>query len=358
MKINVLTRCSALFLVSWLLSAPTSAQQKPTSRALSYTRAYGSLERGAFSPDGRFFGATAYSYDTNTRRFLAWDARTAQPFAKWKLRYLTEFAWAPDGRTVAVIAGESQRRGIGYGFSITVRDARSGAVLKTLVPTGKIYSAFISLAWSADGKLLAAGGGDGLARVWNVASGKRVAAFRVGQYVNAVQFSPNGKFLAATSDRYREDQGQLQIWDLARKTQARRVPLPRYINSSLQFSRDGALVVVGNSWDGNNTFFDVPSLRTRRRFRTQPLERDQSAPLTFSHGQQVAFADEESIVIEQAASGRAIARFSAARPSSSNVVVALGFAPGRTLHWATFDAQRDEDGNPFSAVPRLWHARF
>lgn len=50
-----------------------------------------------------------------------------------------------------------------------------------------------SLAWSADGKLVASGGIDRKARVWEVETGKTIASFECEDEVGAIAFSPDAK---------------------------------------------------------------------------------------------------------------------------------------------------------------------
>ena len=64
-----------------------------------------------------------------------------------------------------------------------------------------------SLAFSADERLLASGGTDRAARVWEIASGSQVVDVRHQQQVSAVDFSADGKYLATASDVDGDDFG-------------------------------------------------------------------------------------------------------------------------------------------------------
>src|SRR5947209_26100 len=68
---------------------------------------------------------------------------------------------------------------------------------------------FFCLAFSPDGKSLAAGSQDGATHVWDVASKKKMHALGGrDDWVEALAFSPDGKWLAAGGG------GFARVWDL------------------------------------------------------------------------------------------------------------------------------------------------
>jgi WD40 repeat protein len=97
-----------------------------------------------------------------------------------------------------------------------------------------------SLAFSPNGKVLAASENGDTVHLWDVPSGKRIAAWRHGG--NAVAFSPDGKFLAACGDR------RIKLWDVAgrREIATLKGDVPVY---SAVFSSDGkTLTGVEKGW--------------------------------------------------------------------------------------------------------------
>jgi WD40 repeat protein/tRNA A-37 threonylcarbamoyl transferase component Bud32 len=101
----------------------------------------------------------------------------------------------------------------------------------------------LSLAISADGTLLASGGDDQVARVWNIADGAAVATFTLDGSVREVAWSPDGKRLACAS----ASRGAT-IYDVATRAA---VKLTGHKDSveSVRFSRDGAHVLTGSRDD-------------------------------------------------------------------------------------------------------------
>jgi len=88
---------------------------------------------------------------------------------------------------------------------VQLRDAASGELRRAL----NGHAAKVTcLAFSPDGKLLAAGGRDKTIRLWDPASGAEVRA--IASHAHAVAFSPDGKLIASADyDR------TVHLWDPA-----------------------------------------------------------------------------------------------------------------------------------------------
>ncbi len=148
----------------------------------------------AFSPDGKRvavagdgYAAVIYDAATGQEQLALTDHKSA----------VYAVAFSPDGTKVATASWEGLCR---------IFDAYSGALLAAL-PGGS--APLYDVAFSPDGTQLAAAGGDGLVRVWNTADGQQIysldsregnpqaAGEALGQDLLAVAFSPDGKTVAA-----------------------------------------------------------------------------------------------------------------------------------------------------------------
>jgi WD40 repeat protein len=127
-----------------------------------------------------------------------------------------------------------------------------------------------SLAASADGKLVALGGEDGAAYLYDPSSGKEVRKLPGhGDWVTALTYSPDGKLLAAGTQ-----EGKLFLWEadtgkkrfdvLAQAPPAPKAELPPpNVAASLAFSPDGKQLLLGGS-NGSIYAFDPASGKLAR----------------------------------------------------------------------------------------------
>lgn len=149
-----------------------------------------------YSPDGKDL-VTVHREPPNWRArvFTRWDAATGRELARNTVAGESLFGAraSPDGRLLAWPTDD--------GKVIRLLDPWTGKELGRTEGEAS-YPAF--LAFSADGRLLTSSSRDGVARVWDTATGKRRYRVKVPGETRRVSLSPDGKVLAAQTGRGQE----------------------------------------------------------------------------------------------------------------------------------------------------------
>ncbi len=143
-----------------------------------------------FSADGRAVAVSSVSHDVVVADAATGEKRLALKFSLGLPRCL---AFSPDGKVLAAGGAGSRAERTG---AIVLWDAASGKELHTVRAHGPRVRC---LAFSPDGKTLATGGSDQTVRLWEVATGKEGIAFKGNDDIKAVRFSPDGKSLASAA---------------------------------------------------------------------------------------------------------------------------------------------------------------
>lgn len=135
------------------------------------------------------------------------------------------------------------------------------------LPDGFLWPADVGqgLVLSPDGKLVAVVAADGVIDVWDTATAKRVARLNLGEKIAApVSFSPDnrvlaiGRSIALTGSEPEQQQGVIQLWELASRSVRREFRGHAGGVTALAFSPDGRYLASGSAdstiivWDASN----------------------------------------------------------------------------------------------------------
>jgi WD40 repeat protein len=234
------------------------------------SRAHGSTTQLGFSADGR----TLATGHTDGAVGL-WD--TTDPYHPRHLAsragngtndVVVALAFKPDGRAVATINTWAAKPGSLLLWDVTgPPDAR----IHTPVVIDTVYArAPAPLAFSPDGRVLAARAGEHSVKLWDVARPDRPETLATidgfDGVVNAVGLSPDGRMLATATDS-----AEIRLWDVtdARRPRGRAGVVGRTTGpvTALAFGPDGHALAVGTE-DGTVTLWSVADADHPRLART------------------------------------------------------------------------------------------
>ena len=167
----------------------------------------------------------------------------------------TAVGFSPDGRLLA---------SAGYDSTLRVWDIATGQQVREFLGH---TSSIRSLAFSPDGRLLGTGSDDDGIRVWNLSTGEEIARFEAAAQrdrgstlqgsISALAFSSDGRELAAGNADHTST-----IWDLATRKVVSVLHGHSYAVTSVRFQpNDGKLLVATGSLDHSVKIWDVATGR-------------------------------------------------------------------------------------------------
>jgi WD40 repeat protein len=152
----------------------------------------------AFSPDGKLIAASTAAYGAHPSRVYIWDVASHRPFVEPILA--SQFAFSPDNTLLAIAQYEEL-------FLYDLKSHRLGR--RQLTGHTKNIA---SVAFSADGALVAAGGEDNTIVLWGVKDQRALATLKGHSgTVESLLFDPRAEFLYSGSH-----DGTIFKWDLDR----------------------------------------------------------------------------------------------------------------------------------------------
>jgi WD40 repeat protein/DNA-binding SARP family transcriptional activator len=231
------TTDGSLVAAAWTDQGTVRVADSATGRVVRMVPDIPDPDQTAFSPNGRLLAVTGslnvVVIDLDTGE-EALDLRESGPAGG--------VAWSPDGRYIAAA---------GFDAGGQVWDAATGALRSALVGQTETVA---SVAWSPDSTQLATGGSDGVARMWQIGEeGERLllslsAPEGTG---GGVAFSPDGTQLMAAGGT----DGGVRIWDVGPTGDTEVANLPGPVDGAVEFMPDGRRVAAGSGW-GSVTVWD------------------------------------------------------------------------------------------------------
>jgi WD40 repeat protein len=198
----------------------------------------------AFSPDGKLLAMGGY------QDVLIWDLPSARLLRRIGLgpmsNLVQDVAFHKDGVLLAVAEGTPAGPGAVRVFHV----AEGRMVMDFSEPKDVVYS----LAFSPDGRWLAAGGAESLVHLWSVTEKKHVTSLKEHtDWIDKVTFSPDGKFLATAG----EDRTAF-VWEVGTWKRLARLEEKDPIHGAA-FSPDGQFLLLALAGASDQT------LRLRKR---------------------------------------------------------------------------------------------
>ena len=189
----------------------------------------------AVSPNSSFFVTSPAP-----GRVTLWRARDQAVLGELRgpSGYVVSLAWSHDGRLVAAT---------GNARETVVWNVATRKIVKLLGPVGRTGNAGVN--FSPDDKLLGTAGVDGMLRVYDLGTARVIGRVQVNGSLQDLDFSSDGELVAAAGLG-----GDIALWNVARRSLERTIHHKDAI-LSIRFSPDGKEIATGDL-PGNVDFWD------------------------------------------------------------------------------------------------------
>jgi WD40 repeat protein len=231
----------------------------------------------AFSPDGKYLAATRATQS----EVYVWDVATGKRVATLTdgVAYTNGVAFSPDGKHLAALSsvyvgtGDAKRLDGGALIWDTTTWKLTATLGKKVRPSG------VAVAFSPDSKQLATSGTE--PAVWEVAT-EKLLGVDTGQTgaVRGIAFSPDGKLVAASNGR-----GAVRAWEAKTGKVIATLKEPGCPGETLAFSPDGKMVLTTGAnavcrWNLATEKADVTVFKTESDFFATAISPDQKTLAT------------------------------------------------------------------------------
>ena len=246
-------------------AANTHAEAKTTGQDKPYTRlGNGTVHTIAYSPDGSLIavvGISTWLYDANTLAEVGMIERSARTIA-----------FSPDGQILASGGWPDPDRTV-HLWDVSTQEEVGG--LRLPGPRG-----VIAVAFTPDGNTLAVGYGHGDIALWDMKTQRLITRQIVVRDTPVsvpwtLAFSPDGRLLAAgghtppyVNPRAGYEAPFISLWKVPTlelvgsfEGHARDIHRQEYAVSSIAFSPDGSLLASGSDWDYTVRLWEVATQR-------------------------------------------------------------------------------------------------
>ncbi len=233
-----------------------------------------SISQMAWSGDGKLVATWSQSESL----IQLWDAVTGKEVHRWNSGDLpiNGLAFSPNGKSLAAACNYLDK---GTMILWEVDRNQRRTFFEASLPAG-----LKCLAFSPDGRTVAAGALDGCIYLWELISGRRRATLKAGEIITTLSFSPDGKILAAagnasyrhvslTDDSVQPSNGKplpprVHLWDMDAEKELPSLEGHQGSVTSLSFSPDGKLLATGSN-DTTVLLWDATRFRTHRPTEVQ-----------------------------------------------------------------------------------------
>jgi WD40 repeat protein len=215
------------------------------------TEALGPVYCVAVFPDGK---KIISGHQDSTVR--VWDADTGALLQRWSV----------DRPAVVAVAGAPDGRQVAFGPGLHIWDLETHRPGRGL--TGQL-SGVTSVAFSSDGRILAAGGRDHSVRVWDAATGTQLHCFTGHKaHVNSVKISSDNRFIVSGGGDYsggRINDPSVRLWDLKTGRELPRLEGEADVTNCVALSPDNRYVASAG-WDKGVLVWDTASGKRTHQF--------------------------------------------------------------------------------------------